>query len=148
MLHSIGCDTCRELSPKFYKLNPEGKGANPFGGKSEVYHLPQSDQDWTDYLKAELSCPVFAIHSGKKPKGALAKAKHDLPTPFLDTKDIFFMGWTDSNTAGCWSYLITRPSGNVMVDVPRYNGALANRLQELGGIKYILMTHRYGLGLL
>lgn len=29
-----------------------------------------------------------------------------------------------------------------MVDTPRFNPALAKRLQEMGGVKYIFLTHK------
>lgn len=35
-----------------------------------------------------------------------------------------------------------RPEGNVMVDTPRFNPVLAKKLQELGGVKYIFLTHK------
>lgn len=44
----------------------------------------------------------------------------------------------------CESYLIVRPEGNVMVDTPRFNPVLAKRLQEMGGVKYIFLTHKVG----
>jgi glyoxylase-like metal-dependent hydrolase (beta-lactamase superfamily II) len=42
----------------------------------------------------------------------------------------------------CESYLIVRPGGNVLVDTPRFNPVLAKRLQELGGVEYIFLTHK------
>lgn len=46
------------------------------------------------------------------------------------------------NSIACESYLIVRPGGNVMVDTPRFNPVLAKRLQEMGGVKYIFLTHK------
>jgi hypothetical protein len=46
------------------------------------------------------------------------------------------------HSIACESYLIVRPEGNVMVDTPRFNPVLAKRLQELGGVKYIFLTHK------
>jgi hypothetical protein len=42
----------------------------------------------------------------------------------------------------CESYLITRPGGNVMVDCPRYNPVLAKRFADLGGVKFVFLTHK------
>ena len=46
------------------------------------------------------------------------------------------------STFGCYSYLITREQGNVMIDTPRYNPVLAKRIEEMGGLKFILLTHK------
>lgn len=46
------------------------------------------------------------------------------------------------HSIACESYLIVRPEGNVMVDTPRFNPVLAKKLQELGGVKYIFLTHK------
>lgn len=32
-----------------------------------------------------------------------------------------------------------------MVDTPRFNPVLAKRLQELGGVKYIFLTHKVSM---
>lgn len=45
-------------------------------------------------------------------------------------------------TVGGESFIITRTQGNVMVDAPRYNPVLAKRIQEMGGIQYIVLTHK------
>jgi hypothetical protein len=36
--------------------------------------------------------------------------------------------------------------GNVMVDVPRWTPALAQRLRQLGGVRFIFLTHRDDVG--
>jgi glyoxylase-like metal-dependent hydrolase (beta-lactamase superfamily II) len=36
--------------------------------------------------------------------------------------------------------------GNVLVDSPRFNPALAKRIEELGGVKYIFLTHKCARG--
>jgi hypothetical protein len=47
------------------------------------------------------------------------------------------------HSIACESYLIVRPQhGNVLVDTPRFNPVLAKRLTELGGVKYIFLTHK------
>src|SRR5262249_49559533 len=43
---------------------------------------------------------------------------------------------------GASSYLIRRPDGNVLVDSPRAAGPLMNRLAQLGGIRWMFLTHR------
>jgi hypothetical protein len=36
-----------------------------------------------------------------------------------------------------------RPQGNILVDSPRFNPVLAKRIQELGGVKYMFLTHKW-----
>ena len=40
------------------------------------------------------------------------------------------------------SYLIVRAQGNILVDSPRFAGPLVRRIEAMGGIKYIFLTHR------
>jgi glyoxylase-like metal-dependent hydrolase (beta-lactamase superfamily II) len=41
------------------------------------------------------------------------------------------------------SWLIVRPGrGNVLVDSPRFNPTLAKKIQEMGGVDYIFLTHK------
>lgn len=36
--------------------------------------------------------------------------------------------------------------GNILVDVPRWTPLLAQRLQQLGGVRWIFLTHRDDVG--
>mgnify|MGYP006278253643 CR=1 FL=1 len=40
------------------------------------------------------------------------------------------------------SYFIRRPEGNVLVDSPRFTPPLVKRLEAMGGIRYLYLTHR------
>lgn len=53
-------------------------------------------------------------------------------------------GFHDEATFGAASWLLLRPAdrgGNVLVDVPRWNAGLADRIEGLGGVSRILLTH-------
>lgn len=54
---------------------------------------------------------------------------------------IFFCGFATAATFGASSYLIVRPGGNVLVDMPRFYPRLIQGLEKLGGVKYIFLTH-------
>ena len=43
-------------------------------------------------------------------------------------------------------YFIRRAEGNVLVDCPRWSPQLAERLAELGGVSFIVLTHRDDVG--
>lgn len=56
-------------------------------------------------------------------------------------ENIYFCGFANEATFGASSYLITRPEGNVLVDIPRFYPKLLAGIERLGGIRYIFLTH-------
>lgn len=53
-------------------------------------------------------------------------------------------GFHDEATFGAASWLLVRSAergGNVLVDVPRWNSGLADRIEALGGASLVLLTH-------
>ena len=55
---------------------------------------------------------------------------------------MFYCGWASPLSFGASSWFIRHPEGNVLVDSPRWNAPLARRLQQLGGVRWLLLTHR------
>jgi glyoxylase-like metal-dependent hydrolase (beta-lactamase superfamily II) len=51
-------------------------------------------------------------------------------------------GWTSRRSFGASSHLIERPTGNVLIDSPRFNAPLARRITTLGGMSAIVLSHR------
>jgi len=59
--------------------------------------------------------------------------------------DVYFCGFTSESSFGAWSYLIVRSreqGGNVLIDSPRFNNPLAKRIEEMGGVNLMLLSHR------
>ena len=56
--------------------------------------------------------------------------------------EVFYCGWASHRSFGARSWLIQRADGNVMVDVPRWSTPLARRIEEMGGLAQIVLTHR------
>ena len=59
--------------------------------------------------------------------------------------NVFFCGFTSESSFGGWSYLITRPEnegGNILIDSPRFATQLVKRIEALGGVKRMLLTHK------
>lgn len=54
---------------------------------------------------------------------------------------IYFCGFANEATFGASSYLIVRPGGNVLVDMPRFYPKLVQGIEKLGGVKFIFLTH-------
>jgi glyoxylase-like metal-dependent hydrolase (beta-lactamase superfamily II) len=59
--------------------------------------------------------------------------------------NVYFCGFTSESSFGAWSYLVVRPDaegGNVLVDSPRFNEPLVKRIESLGGVRLMLLSHR------
>lgn len=94
-------------------------------------------------LQALLSCPTFSIHVEDSSPGELAAARDSFPLPISGTKNVCHLGHHAEQSYGAAPYLIVRPGlGNIMVDVPRWSPQLAQRIQAVGGAKYIFLSHR------
>lgn len=88
--------------------------------------------------QALLSCPTASI--GDVAKRDMHAAVASLP--MLLDRNIYFCGYTSERSFGAISYLIVRENGNVLVDSPRFTEPLARRIEELGGVHTMLLTHR------
>jgi glyoxylase-like metal-dependent hydrolase (beta-lactamase superfamily II) len=59
--------------------------------------------------------------------------------------DVYFCGFTSEASFGAWSYLIVRPlekGGNVLVDSPRFTTPLVKRIENMGGVSIMFLSHR------
>jgi glyoxylase-like metal-dependent hydrolase (beta-lactamase superfamily II)/ferredoxin len=126
----IDCDTCRRIAPEVFA---EGDGY------SYVARQPdRSDPSFESALKALVACPT----------GSIGTVSHADARPGIDAYpenvdgEVFFCGYTSRDSFGAWSYLIQRPEGNVLVDSPRAAGPLLSRIDALGGIDTMILTHR------
>jgi glyoxylase-like metal-dependent hydrolase (beta-lactamase superfamily II)/ferredoxin len=127
----IDCDTCRWMAPGVFDRAEE---------QSRVHHQPATAAELEAARLALLACPTGSIRT---------EAKHDLAAarmafPLLVDEDVFHCGYHSESSFGAASYLICRPAergGNVLVDSPRWNRALVARLEELGGVRTLFLTH-------
>jgi glyoxylase-like metal-dependent hydrolase (beta-lactamase superfamily II) len=87
---------------------------------------------------ALVTCPTSSIGALHKPP--LAEAVARLPERVED--EIWFCGYASESSYGASSWLIRRPGGNVLVDSPRAARPLLRRLEELGGVAILFLTHR------
>jgi glyoxylase-like metal-dependent hydrolase (beta-lactamase superfamily II) len=61
------------------------------------------------------------------------------------SENVYFCGFTSEASFGAWSYLIVRPGqagGNVLVDSPRFASQLVKRIEALGGVSRMFLTHQ------
>jgi glyoxylase-like metal-dependent hydrolase (beta-lactamase superfamily II)/ferredoxin len=125
----IDCDLCRQIAPETFSDN---------GDQSVVYHQPRAPEEEIAALKALVTCPTASIgalgsHDVKSAVGAY-------PEPVAG--NVYFCGFASESSFGASSYLIVRKEGNVLVDSPRFTRPLAKRIAEMGGVRWMFLTHR------
>ncbi len=124
----IDCDLCRQLAPDVFARSARA-------GQSYVAAQPA---DPHRALMALVTCPTSSIGMTRKLEArAAARA---LPEPIAD--DVAFCGWAAQSSYGAASWLVRRPDGNVLIDSPRASTTLFARLEELGGVRWMFLTHR------
>lgn len=126
----IDCDTCRWMAPEVF---------HEAGGQSAVYHQPTSETQRLRSLQALLSCPTSSIGTVEKPKDIIAAQQS---FPILIEDDVYHCGYHSERSYAATSYFIQHPQGNVLVDSPRFAPPLIKRLEEMGGVRYMYLTHR------
>ncbi len=130
----IACDTCRRLAPGIYG-----------GGEDEaafVARQPREPQEERRALLALVACPVAAIGTVEKHSAAAADAARSFPLPIPGEEGVYDCGYASESSFGAASWLAVRPGGNVLVDSPRFAGPLLARIRELGGARFMFLTHR------
>jgi glyoxylase-like metal-dependent hydrolase (beta-lactamase superfamily II)/ferredoxin len=126
----IDCDTCRWMAPDIFTRE---------AGQSAVGHQPATDDQRLAALQALLSCPTASIGTVAPPRDMRA-AQASLPIPI--TANAYHCGYHSEKSYAAASYFIQRPEGNVLVDSPRFAAPLVKRLEALGGVRYLYLTHR------
>jgi glyoxylase-like metal-dependent hydrolase (beta-lactamase superfamily II) len=125
----IDCGTCRWVAPASFDAH---------GDASRVYRQPGNARETHRALMAVLACPVAAI--GTTEKHDLDDAYAAFPDPI--DGNVYHCGYHSADSYGAASYLIVRPQGNVLVDSPRFTDPLVRRLEDMGGVALMFLTHR------
>ncbi|MEK6409720.1 MAG: MBL fold metallo-hydrolase [Acidobacteriota bacterium] len=125
----IDCDLCRQIAPETF---------SSAGDQSIVHHQPGTPEQVFAALKALVTCPTASIGtlSGRSAKAAVAAY------PELIEDGVYFCGFASESSYGASSYLIARPNGNVLIDSPRFASPLVKRIEKLGGVRLMFLTHR------
>jgi glyoxylase-like metal-dependent hydrolase (beta-lactamase superfamily II) len=109
------------------------------GEQSAVYHQPANETERLRSLQALLACPTASIGTVEKPQD-IQDAQLSFPIPVAD--NVYHCGYHSEDSYAATSYLIQHPEGNILVDSPRFAAPLVKRLEEMGGIRYMYLTHR------
>jgi glyoxylase-like metal-dependent hydrolase (beta-lactamase superfamily II)/ferredoxin len=128
----IDCDTCSQLAPTVFRDH---------GEQCSVYHQPQTEAETRLSLMALVACPTGSIGTTEKHDAHIGIDAF----PSLIVDNVYFCGFTSEASFGAWSYLIVRPGnegGNVLIDSPRFATQLVKRIEQMGGVSQMLLTHR------
>ena len=129
----IDCGTCWTFDPDHFAAG---------AGTAVVAHQPVGASSQRQALLALQACPVAAIETSR----ALQRTTpaDGFPSWICShaAGEVFYCGWASQRSFGARSWLIQRADGNVMVDVPRWSAPLARRIQAMGGLAQIVLTHR------
>ena len=129
----IDCGTCWTFDPDHFAAG---------AGTAVVAHQPSGASSQRQALLALQACPVAAIETSR----ALQRTTpaDGFPSWICShaAGEVFYCGWASHRSFGARSWLIQRADGNVMVDVPRWSAPLARRIEVMGGLAQIVLTHR------
>ncbi|MCL7021641.1 hypothetical protein MKW94_024269 [Papaver nudicaule] len=127
----INCDVCRWMAPQVFTLVDR---------KSVVYKQPSCEEE---SLHALLSCPTGSIHT-EKPARDILEAQETFLLSIDEQRipGVYHCGYHSEASYGDTSYFITHPDGNILVDSPRYTERLAHKIEFLGGVHYMFLTHK------
>jgi glyoxylase-like metal-dependent hydrolase (beta-lactamase superfamily II)/ferredoxin len=125
----IDCDLCRQIAPDTFSR---------VGEQSIVYRQPDRHETEFAALKALVSCPTASIGALGTHDTKAAVAAYPEPV----AEEVYFCGFASESSYGASSYFIKRKEGNILVDSPRFARPLVKRIEEMGGAKFMFLTHR------
>ncbi len=139
----IDCGTCRRVAPAVFD---EIDAASRAASYSFVYQQPQNDFHIREALQALIACPTGSIGT-LHPNDAKA-VMSDFPLPLeeftntlVDGLALYYCGFTSPKSFGGSSYFLRHQAGNWLIDSPKFIPQLKKRFEEMGGIRYIFLTH-------
>jgi glyoxylase-like metal-dependent hydrolase (beta-lactamase superfamily II)/ferredoxin len=125
----IDCDACRQIAPSVF-----GEAAET----SFVKAQPVSSALRRGALQALLACPTGSI--GNFGDDDVKAVMEDFP--LVMEEPVFYCGYNSPKSYGGNSYFIRHAAGNWLIDSPKFVMPLVQRLEALGGISRIFLTHR------
>jgi glyoxylase-like metal-dependent hydrolase (beta-lactamase superfamily II)/ferredoxin len=125
----IDCDACRQIAPAVFGQAPD---------TSFVHTQPVAAGDRRQAIRALLACPTGSI--GCLGDDDVKAVMRDFP--LLIEGPVFYCGFNSPESYGGNSYFVRHAAGNWLIDSPKFVRPLVERLEMLGGIAYIFLTHR------
>jgi glyoxylase-like metal-dependent hydrolase (beta-lactamase superfamily II) len=121
------CDVARQLAPELI---------GEVDGRSKILRQPQNEAEIDALHAAAHACPPRSIRHTSLPLDPTRD-----PFPMRLDDGLYLCGHNSQQTAGANSYLLLRPTGNLMIDTPRWSESLIARYEAFGPITDVLLTH-------
>ncbi len=125
----IDCGTCRHVAPAV------------FAEAADHSYVRAQPSDPAGILRARMAmvaCPTNSI--GSVTRADLRPAVAAFPEEVLPQVD--YCGFASPDSYGASAWLVRRPDGNVLIDSPRAAAPLLRRVEALGGVRWMVLTHR------
>jgi len=127
----IDCDACRWIAPDSFRA---------IDGQSAVYAQPTTEAARFSALQALVACPTASI--GVSDPALQSGTKEAVASfPRVIDANVFHCGFHAESSFGAASWFVQRAQGNVLVDSPRFAMPLVKRIEQMGGIKTLFLTH-------
>lgn len=105
-------------------------------GQSVFDRQPADEAEEAAAWRAALVCPTASVHTESRRKTPGGVFPHEL------APGVYRCGYNARASWGAHSYFVKRAEGNLLVDSPRFVGALAAWFRTVGGIQDVLLTHQ------
>jgi glyoxylase-like metal-dependent hydrolase (beta-lactamase superfamily II)/ferredoxin len=128
----IDCDACRQIAPDTFAED---------GDASIVHHQPDTNEQTKRALMALVACPTGSIGTVEHHDAHIGIDA--FPESIAD--NVYYCGFNAESSFGAWSYLIVRPpheGGNVLIDSPRFATQLIRKIETMGGVSTMFLTHK------
>jgi glyoxylase-like metal-dependent hydrolase (beta-lactamase superfamily II)/ferredoxin len=128
----IDCDACRQIAPDTFAEE---------GDYSIVHHQPQNGDEIRRAMMALVACPTASIGTVEHHDAHIGIDAF----PELIAENVYYCGFNAESSFGAWSYLVVRSDaegGNVLVDSPRFATQLVKKIDAMGGVKRMFLTHK------
>ena len=128
----IDCDACRQIAPDTFAEE---------GDYSFVHHQPQNGDEIRRAMMALVACPTASIGTVEHHDAHIGIDAF----PELIAENVYYCGFNAESSFGAWSYLVVRPDaegGNVLVDSPRFATQLVKKIDAMGGVRTMFLTHK------
>ena len=124
----IDCGASRHVAPNLIVER---------NGKSVFARQPTTPEERLATWRAVLVCPTASVRSEKRqPRPQVTIFPQEL------TDGVWRCGFNARSSFGAHSYFTARPSGNLLVDSPRFATELVKWFEDAGGIAHILLSHQ------
>jgi len=124
----IDCGASRHVAPNLIVER---------NGKSVFARQPVTSEERLAAWRAVLVCPTSSVRSETKQARPQATI-----FPQEITEGVWRCGFNARSSFGAHSYFVGRPSGNLLVDAPRWATELVKWFENAGGVAHVLLSHQ------